>query len=207
MNRICIAGIGTEIGKTLVSAIIAESLQADYWKPIQAGNLEFTDSDCIRSLISNERTVVHPESYRLKLAASPHAAAAAENTCIKLEELSIPETKNILIIELAGGLLVPLNEKILNIDLVKFMEAPVILVSKNYLGSINHTLMSIDICIRHGIDLLGIIFNGERNKSTEDFIIEYSRLTCIGRINHEKEISKETVKRYAGSLKEIVPIA
>lgn len=192
-----IAGIGTEIGKTLISSILTETLQADYWKPIQSGALDFTDTDTVRSLISNEKTVFHPETYRLNEPMSPHAAAAIDGIEIELSKFQLPQTDNHLIIELAGGIMVPLNDRETNLDLIKKLNIPVILISKNYLGSINHTLLSVEILKMNNIEVKGLIFNGEQNKYSEDFILNYTKLECLGRVNFEENIDKNVVKKYA----------
>ena len=192
-----IAGIGTEIGKTFISSILTESLQADYWKPIQSGALDFTDTDTVRSLISNDKTVFHPETYRLNEPMSPHAAAAIDGVEIELSKFEIPQTDNHLIIELAGGIMVPLNDRETNLDLIKKMNVPVILVSKNYLGSINHTLLSVEILKMNNIEVKGLIFNGEQNKYSEDFILNYIKLECLGRVGFEENIDKNVVMKWA----------
>jgi dethiobiotin synthetase len=192
-----IAGIGTEIGKTFISAILTEALQADYWKPIQSGALDFTDTDTVKGLISNSKTVFHPEAYRLNQPMSPHAAAAIDGVEIELSKFKIPQTNNHLIIELAGGIMVPLNDRETNLDLIKKLDIPVILISKNYLGSINHTLLSVEILKLNNINLKGIIFNGEQNKSSEDFILNYTNLDFLGSIGFEESINKDIVKKYA----------
>ena len=192
-----IAGIGTEIGKTFISSILTESLQADYWKPIQSGALDFTDTDTVRSLISNDKTVFHPETYRLNQPMSPHAAAAIDGVEIELLKFEIPQTDNHLIIELAGGIMVPLNDHETNLDLIKKLNIPVILISKNYLGSINHTLLSVEVLKINNIEVKGLIFNGEQNKSSEDFIVNYTKLSCLGRVDFEENIDKNVVKKYA----------
>lgn len=192
-----IAGIGTEIGKTFISSILTESLQADYWKPIQSGALDFTDTDTVRSLISNEKTVFHPEEYRLNQPMSPHAAAAIDGVVIELSKFQLPQTDNYLIVELAGGIMVPLNDQETNLDLIKKLNIPVILISKNYLGSINHTLLSIEILKMNDIEVKGLIFNGEQNKYSEDFILNYSKLACLGRVDFEEVIDKNVVRKYA----------
>jgi dethiobiotin synthetase len=192
-----IAGIGTEIGKTFISSILTESLQADYWKPIQSGALDFTDTDTIRSLISNTKTVFHPEAYRLNEPMSPHAAAAIDGIEIELSKFQLPQTDNHVIVELAGGLMVPLNDQETNFDLIKKLDIPVILISKNYLGSINHTLLSVEVLKMNNILVKGLIFNGEQNKSSEDFILNYTKLECLGRVNFEKNIDKNVVIKYA----------
>jgi dethiobiotin synthetase len=192
-----IAGIGTEIGKTFISSILTEALQADYWKPIQSGALDFTDTDTIRSLISNTKTVFHPEAYRLNEPMSPHAAAVIDEVEIELSKFELPQTDNHLIVELAGGIMVPLNGRETNIDLIKKLNIPVILISKNYLGSINHTLLSVEVLKMNNILVKGLIFNGEQNKSSEDFILNYTKLECLGRVNFEKNIDKNVVIKYA----------
>jgi dethiobiotin synthetase len=197
-----IAGIGTEIGKTFISSILTEALQADYWKPIQSGALDFTDTDTVRSLISNSKTIFHPETYRLNQPMSPHAAAAIDGVEIELSKFQLPQTDNHLIIELAGGIMVPLNDQETNLDLIKKLNVSVILVSKNYLGSINHTLLSAEILKLNNIPVKGLIFNGEQNKYSEDFILNYTKIQLLGRIDFEEIINKEIVKKYAINFRE-----
>jgi dethiobiotin synthetase len=196
-HQYIIAGISTEIGKTFISSILTEALEADYWKPVQSGALDFTDTDTVKSLISNNKTVFHPEAYRLTEPMSPHAAAAIDGVEIELSNFVLPETKNSLIVELAGGLMVPLNNHETNLDLIKRLNIPVILVSKNYLGSINHTLLSSEILKINNISVKGLIFNGEQNKSSEDFILNYTKLECLGRVNFEEKIEKNVVRKWA----------
>ena len=111
MHKIFITGIGTDVGKTVVAAVVTEALKADYWKPVQAGDLEFSDTDRVRSWVSNDQSVFHPNSFALKTPMSPHAAAEIDGIRIDLEAIRAPESSNNLVIEGAGGLLVPLNEK------------------------------------------------------------------------------------------------
>src|ERR1700704_485179 len=157
MKPIFISGIGTGIGKTLIAAIITEALKADYWKPVQAGYEPATDSELVASLINNSETVIHPETYLLKLAASPHIAAQRENRRIELkkiaDDLLRKNSNRPLVIEGAGGLMVPMNEQEFVIDLVKMLDARLVLVSRNYLGSINHSLMTAAICRGNGLDV------------------------------------------------------
>jgi dethiobiotin synthetase len=199
-KKLIVAGIGTEIGKTVASAVLVEALQADYWKPIQSGGLEDSDTDTVRRLISNTRSFFHPEAYRLTQPMSPHAAADLDGVTIELDKLVVPQTENALVIELAGGLMVPLNNQDLMIDLVKRMDLPVVLVSRNYLGSINHTLLSVDACRVRNIPLVGILFNGPSVSSTETFILTYTGLPCLGRIGQEEGITKDVIKKYAALL-------
>lgn len=199
MNRkIIVAGIDTDTGKTVASAILCQALEADYWKPVQAGDPENTDSHKIKQW--SPETIVHPEAYRLSQPMSPHAAAEIDQLTIQESKLHLPETNNELIIELAGGLMVPLRENFLNIDWVASSGLPVILVSNYYLGSINHTLLSLSSLKTRNIPLLGIIFNGEKNRSTFDVIMHRSGTKCLLEINKESEITKEVVTRYANQV-------
>ncbi len=192
-----VTGIGTNVGKTIASAILTEALTADYWKPVQAGDLHQTDTHKVQSLVSNTQSVFYPETYKLNTPASPHAAAKIDGIEIDLAKFTIPQTKNNLIIEGAGGLMVPINSKDLVIDLISQLNVEVILVSQNYLGSINHTLLSIELLKSRNIPVKGIIFNGETTPETENIILKHSGLPCLLRINLEHEITKEIVLKYA----------
>ena len=196
MRRLFVTGIGTDVGKTVVSAILVEALQADYWKPIQAGNLDESDSLRVRSLISNPVSVIHPEGFCLKTAAAPHLAANIEGISISPDNITLPETSNTLIIEGAGGVLVPLNEREVIADLIKRLDAPVVIVSRNYLGSINHTLLSIEALRARRIKLLGVIFNGEGASSAEDAILRIGEVQCLGRVAAEAQIDRACILRY-----------
>ncbi len=200
MQHIFITGIGTEIGKTVVSAVITESLQADYWKPIQAGELDYSDTDKIKDLISNRRTVFHKSSYSLKKAMSPHAAAKYERVTINLKNIIRPQTQNNLVIEGAGGVLVPLNDKDTMLDLVSKNDK-IIVVSKNYLGSINHSLLTLEILKNKGYKNTGIIFNGHENKETEKIILNKTNVFLIGKISEESIVNKKVISKYAVTLK------
>jgi len=168
-----VTGIGTDVGKTIVSAVLVEQLKADYWKPVQAGDLHHTDSHKIQQLIVNMETVVHPERYRLKMAASPHKAAKAEGITISPEDFTLPSSCRPLLIEGAGGLFVPLSDTFLMIDLIAQFDAEIVLVARDYLGCINHTLLSIDALTSRGLKLKHVIFNGEFDLDTLDVIISH----------------------------------
>ncbi|MCY7360205.1 MAG: dethiobiotin synthase [Rudanella sp.] len=198
--KLIIAGISTEIGKTVVSAIIVEALQADYWKPVQSGALEDSDTETVRNLISNPRSHFHPEAYRLREPLSPHAAAEIDGVTIDMKKLIVPQTDNHLVVELAGGLLVPLNNRDLNIDWVQRSGLPVVLVSRNYLGSINHTLLSIEACRTREIPVLGIVFNGPEVVASESVILGISGLYCLGRVAQERVLTKAIIGQYAEKL-------
>lgn len=197
MKRIFITGIGTNIGKTVVSAIVTEYLNADYWKPIQSGDLMDSDTMKVKALVSNNKSVFHPEKHRLSQSLSPHAAAKKDGVAIKLEDFTLPQTENHLVIEGAGGLMVPLNNEILIADLIQHLDVSVLLVSQNYLGSINHTLLTIQELKRRNIKIIGIVINGESNHETEAFIMQYSNLPIIFRIDNESSIDQNTILKYA----------
>lgn len=197
MRKIFVAGIGTAVGKTVVSSIITEALHADYWKPLQAGNLRNSDTRTVKRLVSDRGIVCHPEAYRLSLPISPHAAARRDHVEIGVQSFTLPSTSNALVIEGAGGLLVPLNHQALVIDLIGYFGAQAVLVSKNYLGSINHTLLSIEALEKRNITLLGIVFNGKSNPDTEKFILGYTGCRLVGRVQAEERITTDIVRRYA----------
>jgi dethiobiotin synthetase len=190
---IFITGIGTGVGKTIVSAIITEKLKADYWKPIQSGDLDDSDTLKVKSLVSNDVTVFHPESYRLTQPFSPHKSAAIDKITINLQNIILPKTDNQLVIEGAGGLMVPLNDSFLIIDLIKQLNAKVILVSKNYLGSINHTLLSIQALKNYNIEVMGIVFNGQKDIYSKTYILNYSGLTELGQIPMYQKPGKKAI--------------
>ena len=194
MKTYFVTGIGTDVGKTVCSAILVEALKADYWKPIQAGELDNTDSARVKALISNSVSKIHPEQYRLKAAMSPHAASKSEAIEIELSEINVPQTSDALIVEGAGGVMVPINSKgELVLDLMSGLDPEVILVSRNYLGSINHTLLSVQALKHRGLSIAGIIFNGESNPATEEIILKISGLKCIGRIPVADSVDKQFV--------------
>lgn len=193
MNKpLFITGIGTGIGKTVVSAVLVESLKADYWKPVQSGDLDTSDTMKVQSLVSNDKTVFHPEAYRLTQPYSPHKSAALDGIEIDPANIIAPKTGNTLIIEGAGGLMVPLNNTFLMIDLIKKLEAEVVLVVKHYLGSINHTLLSIEALQRRNISVKALIFNGEPNESSEEVIKNFAKCPTLY-IPEIEDITKEKV--------------
>lgn len=182
-KKIFLTGIGTEVGKTVVSAILVEKFEMDYWKPVQAGELDFSDTMKVESLVSNGRTRFHEERYRLNTPASPHYAADVDQVHINLNDFEVPACENHLLVEGAGGLMVPLNgEGDLIIDLIPKVADSVILVSRNYLGSINHTMLSIEALQQRNIPIDGIVFNGEANPATEEIILQKYGLKCLGKV-------------------------
>ncbi|MFV8371791.1 dethiobiotin synthase [Flavobacterium sp. LB2P74] len=199
--KLFITGIGTDVGKTIASAIVTEALEADYWKPIQAGDLENSDSHKIKRFLSNEKTSIHPNSYALNTPASPHLAAELDGIVIDLKKIIEPKTENHLVIEGAGGVFVPLNSKDCVIDLIQ-PDYKVIVVSRHYLGSINHTLLTIEALQNRKIAIAGIIFSGDENKATEEIILSKTRVRCIGRIEQEPYFDQNVIKDYADRFRE-----
>jgi dethiobiotin synthetase len=199
--KLFITGIGTDVGKTIASAIITQALEADYWKPIQAGDLNNSDSHKIQQYLSNNKTNIHPNSYQLNTPASPHFAAALDNVTIDLQQIVEPSTNNNLVIEGAGGVLVPLNTTDCIIDLIQ-PDYKVIVVSRHYLGSINHTLLTVEALQNRNINIAGILFSGAENKATESIILQKTKLTAIGRIDEEPYFDQNVIQYYADIFRE-----
>lgn len=197
-SKIFITAIGTDSGKTIVSAIFCKALGASYWKPIQAGLP--ADVTAVKELINLPDKMVIPSRYVLKTPASPHAAAAIDGLTMHLEDFALPATEPI-IVEGAGGLMVPLNEKDLIIDLIQHLKLPVVLVCNLYLGSINHSLLSIEALQSRGISILGIVFNGEENEASERVILNFAKTACLLRIKQEKAITPQIIDHYAEKLR------
>jgi dethiobiotin synthetase len=204
MKPIFITGVGTGIGKTIVSAILTEALQADYWKPIQAGTEGGTDSDTVRQLVSNTTTKIHPEAYKLALPASPHIAARREQTTIDLDKIErssrhLSSINEHLIIEGPGGIMVPLNQTEFVGDLLQKLNSRIILISRNYLGSINHSLLTAQYCQQKKLNVLGWIFTDEFGEY-ETEIEKWSGYKKIASIPFTKQLSKEFINEQAGLL-------
>lgn len=205
MTPIFITGIGTDVGKTVVSAIVTEALEADYWKPVQAGYDDGADSEWVNEMLSNDKSTIHPETYKLKLPASPHIAAKKEGLTIDLDKIythyrQLSNANDQLIVEGAGGLLVPLNENEFVLDLIKKLNARVILVSRNYLGSINHSLLTAQVCRQHQVDVLGWIFN-DNYMHYEEEIVKWSGYSKIGSINYLPGLDKAFIRDNAANIR------
>lgn len=196
-----VAGIGTEVGKTVASAILVQALAADYWKPVQSGDLDWSDSMKIRAWTDNRRGTIHPETFRLHTPMSPHAAAAIDGVRITLEQFLPPATANHLIVEGAGGLLVPLNDLHYIIDLIEQLGLPVILVSRHYLGSINHTLLSIEALQRRDISIAALVFNGTPHPTTEEAVLQYASKCRVLRFPELKTIDQVSILDAAARLR------
>lgn len=200
-KQIAIAGIHTGIGKTIASAVIAEVLGADYWKPVQAGGLDNSDTHIVSSLITKGADRVHPEALKLTMAMSPHAAAAIDGVVIDHTTFTFPETDKILLIETAGGLLSPLYSNATMADFIEHYKLPAILISANYLGSINHTLLTIEVMQKRNIPIAALVMCGESNKDSEDYIEAYSGIPITARIPFMTQLNNSQVAKCAASIK------
>jgi dethiobiotin synthetase len=224
MRPLFITGIGTNIGKTLVAAIVTEALQALYWKPVQAGLEEVTDTQWVGERISHPEGRLFPEAYRLSMPASPHIAARQEGVNIDLDKIveqfdrfrsggapavsqpvSVPASSgsgpSFLVIEGAGGVFVPLNETCFVLDLVKRLDATVILVSRNYLGSINHSLLTAASCRTAGLRVAGWIFNDQYG-AYEQEIAQWTGIPAIASIPFREGPDAEFIRSEADRIRE-----
>jgi dethiobiotin synthetase len=191
-----VAGIGTDVGKTIVSAILTLLLKGDYWKPVQCGDEENSDFSIIKKWLGETDHSIHSPAYSLKAPLSPHHAARLEDISIRIDAIAVPQTSRPLIIEGVGGILVPLTKKNLTIDLFQSWNCQWVIVSKHYLGSINHTLLTIQTLKQRHIPILGVIFNGEPNFDSESAILEISQVPLLGRLLPEPHFNKKTLQRY-----------
>ncbi|WP_205529540.1 dethiobiotin synthase [Taibaiella koreensis] len=207
IQPIAIAGIHTDIGKTIVAAILTEALQADYWKPVQAGAPDQTDLMTVQQLVSNPVSRCHPEAIRLKLAASPHHAAACENKTYDCREFQFPLTDNLLLVETAGGLMSPVDARHTVADFIQYHQMPAILVTRHYLGSINHTLLCLELMKQRGIPLLCLVVNGPRDEASEAFIVPYAGSSPVIYTEQLNELTPEQISLAAQWLKAVSPLS
>ena len=191
-----ITGTDTGIGKTLVSAVLTAGLRAEYWKPVQSGLLEITDLQWMKEKTGLPDTHFHEETYRLKRPLSPHESAEIEGVRINLDAFRTPDRRSAghLIIEGAGGIMVPLNDRRLMIDLMCKIGAPVLLVASSGLGTINHTLLSLEQLKRRGLDVYGVVMNGPRNPGNRKAIERHGRVSVCAEIEPLDEINPETLR-------------
>ena len=203
MRPVFITGTGTGIGKTLVSSIVVNALEADYWKPIQPGLEGGTDSEFVQSMRASDKSYIHAELYRLKLPASPHLAARNEGIRITADSIvaALPRCTNQLVIEGPGGMMVPLNDKEFVCDLIRKLNARVILVSRNYLGSINHSLLTANLCKQMSLDVIGWIFNDEFG-NYENEVASWSNYPVICKLPKLDVLSGRAIAVHTGLVKE-----
>jgi len=204
-EKIFVTGIDTEVGKTIISAVLVEALMADYWKPIQAGDLDYSDTMKVRELVSNDSSVFFEETYRLNTPASPHLAARLDNLSISMEEMNAPETNNNLIIEGAGGLMVPINDEgDFILDLVHKMSTKIVLVSKNYLGSINHTISAFEMLKSRGLKVDMLVFSGHANSETESIIEKHISPNVVLRFPFCERLNSGAINDYLSDNKKLI---
>ncbi len=197
-SRIFITGTSTDVGKTVASAILVKALGADYWKPVQCGDLENSDTNTLRNLVGADHLgTFHPERYRLKLPQSVHIAAAAEQKLVRLSDFAMPQTSRTLVIEGAGGALVPLNDDETVIDIARHLDVGVVLLTKFYLGTYNHTLLTIEALQARGIRILGIILNGQDAPEFCEFITRKTGVRFLGIIPTCTKVDSETIATLA----------
>ena len=199
-ESVIVAGIGTDVGKTVVSSILCEVLSARYWKPIASGSDDGpAESVCVARLLKNGAERIFSERYLFKKSLSPHVAAAMEGVEVSLDEFSLPVCDEPLVVELAGGVMVPLNDRSTNLDLIKRLQLPVVVVSRHYLGSINHTLLTLAALRHEKIPVTGVIFNGEELPDTERIISTLGDVAVIGRVPMFGVVSPESISAFAAS--------
>jgi dethiobiotin synthetase/malonyl-CoA O-methyltransferase len=180
VKGVFVTGTDTDVGKTLVSAWLALGWRADYWKPIQTGAVDTTDPGTIAALAPS--VAIHPSAVTLGAPLSPHEAARRERTRIDLSQLSLPQTANPLVVEGAGGAMVPINETALMVDLMARLKLPVVVVARSGLGTINHTLMTLEVLRRRHIPILGVVMNGQRNPANRQAIEHFGAVPVLAEI-------------------------
>jgi dethiobiotin synthetase len=202
MRGFIVAGIGTEVGKSVASAVLCEALGARYWKPVASGADDGpAESATVAALISNGSDRVFPETYLFGASLSPHVASRMEGVTISLDAFRVPESNEPLIVELAGGVLVPLSDSATNLDLIRYLDLPVIVVSRHYLGSINHTLLTLEVLKAHGVTIHGLLFNGDELPDTERIIVAMSKVRALGRIPNLPRVTPEAIAEIAVALR------
>jgi dethiobiotin synthetase len=194
LPRIIVVGINTEVGKTVISAILTEALMGSYWKPVQCGLPE--DATWVRQHVSSKVCVL-PSSFSLRTPCSPHLAARNEGVRIEAKNLTLPIFSSPLVIEGTGGLLAPLNESETWADAAIHWNARWVLVHRHYLGSLNHFALTIESMKQRKIPLMGVIFNGEGDVETEEMLLRKADACCLGRLAWEKKVTSKIIQRIA----------
>lgn len=205
-RTLVVCGTDTGVGKTVVAAALATLLDADYWKPVQAGLDGDTDTETVIRLARLNASRAHAEAYRLKTPTSPHRAAELDGIVIDTSSLIPPRTSNPLLIEPAGGLLVPLTRDVLQIDVIARWQKPVVLVTSTRLGTINHTLLSNAALRAHNLPIAGLVFTGEENEDTQQTIADFARLPVLGRLPNLNPLDETTLQHAARTCLDVAPI-
>lgn len=194
-NRLFITGTNTDIGKTVVSAVLVAGLRAHYWKPIQSGLVDGTDTNWIEAHTDIPQSHIHKETYSLQQPLSPHAAAVIDNVEISLDAFSLPlvPEEDFLIVEGAGGVLVPINKKYFMLDLIERLGTPVLIVADSELGTINHSLLTIRQLHDRNIEIAGVVMNGPQNQGNKEAIEFYGNVEVIAEIEPLEELNPEAL--------------
>jgi dethiobiotin synthetase len=196
-KKIFVTGTDTDVGKTVVSAILMAGLKAAYWKPVQAGREGMTDTEWIGSVTSFADENFIPEMYLLTQPLSPHASAGHDGVQIELKAFELPDDEKYprLVVEGAGGVMVPLNERYLMVDLMKQLDLPVILVARSALGTINHTLLSLESLRGRGLEVFGVVMNGPKNEINKTAIETYGRIKVLAEVELLPEINSISLQK------------
>lgn len=192
-GAIVVTGTDTDVGKTVFAAGLAGALDGEYWKPVQAGQGEETDSECVRRLSGLPSGRIHPEAYLLQTACSPHQAAEIDGVAINPARLVPPKAGRTLIIEGAGGILVPLSPDILFADVLARWALPTVIVARTSLGTINHSLLSVEALRARGVPIVGIAFVGEANEESESTIAALANVARLGRLPRLDPLNRESL--------------
>lgn len=202
-EKLFVTGTDTDIGKTVVSSILLAGLKAGYWKPIQTGRDPLTDKEFVQKITQLPDSHFYQENYNLTAPMSPHAAAEIDGISISFDEIQVPKiSHNRLVIEGAGGLIVPVNDHQYIIDLIVHLGYPVLLVAKSGLGTLNHTLLSLEALSSRNIRVFGVVLVGEKHESNEKAIIKYGKVNRLFRLPILPDINPESLKEaFHSSLK------
>lgn len=195
-SEIFVTGTDTEIGKTVISAMLTQGLTASYWKPIQAGLEEETDTQFVQRTTDISESAIKPERYRLKTPMSPHGAAEIDGVEIHMEDFELPEyDTDHLVVEGAGGLMVPMNNEDMVIDLISYLNLPVVLVARSTLGTLNHTFLSLEALRKRDIPILGVILNGPKHQSNYEAIQKYGGINILAEVEPLDELTPEYLQQ------------
>lgn len=205
MTGYFVTGTDTDVGKTVVCAWLMRSLDGEYWKPIQAGMDGETDEMTVRRLTGFGAERFHESVYRLNAALSPHEAARRDGVAIDLGRIEMPRHSRPLVVEGAGGLLVPLNGRDFVIDLIAKLALPVVLVSRSRLGTINHTLLSLESLRTRGIELAGVVIHGESNAANREAIARYGKIEIIAELPILEPLAPQSIADAAARIKPVFP--
>ena len=195
-----VTGTGTEVGKTVVSAGFVSALGGDYWKPVQTGCLEDSDTDTVIRLAGLGPGRAHPPAHVYQAPLSPHEAARLEGAAIDLADFASPETDRAIVVEGAGGVLVPLNDRDTMADLIRYLGLPCVLVALSGLGTINHTLLSLEALKAREIPVLGVVMNGEPNAANADAIRSFGGVPVLLEISPREPLDIAALTAMAAGL-------